>query len=43
MIAVGTYGIEDLPVILEKLKSVSGCALLTQYHHVEDEYCNLAE
>lgn len=42
-IAVGTYGIEDLPIFLKKLKSVSGYALLTQYHHVEDEYCNLAE
>lgn len=42
-IAVGTYGIQDLPILLKKLKSVSGYALLTKYHHVEDDYFNLAE
>lgn len=42
-IAVGTYGIEDLPIILKKLKSISGYDLLTNYHHVEDGYFNLSE
>lgn len=40
-IAVGTYGIEDLPIILKKLKGISGYDLLTKYNSEENNNFNV--